>query len=277
MRQFTKNFVTLLLTTGMSTLAATSVCADSIFVENNGVGIGTDTPSSTLHVQNNTATQLKVKNTNVAGIDQMMFSLEAQGNDKIRFGLRGSGGSNTWTFDNTPALNKFSISKVGTGANEFSLSAAGDGFFQGSVTATGFLNSSSREFKTDIEALDAPLLLDRVMALPVLQWRYREEDESTQHIGPMAEDFQAAFGLGSNQHISLSDMGGITLAAVQEVYREQQKRNVVIDKLKAEVARLQRDNAELREGLANDNRALTERLAALEELLLKPENQVAQR
>lgn len=277
MQQLTKHCIALIFAAGLPALTVAPVHANSIVVDDIGVGIGTDTPSASLHVQDSTATQLRIRNTDEAGGEQVMFRLVAQGDDKIRFELQGSGGSNNWTFDNTPVLNQFSISKVGTGFNEFSLNGAGNGVFRGTVTATSFLNSSSREFKTDIEALDAQAVLEGVMALPVLQWRYRDEEEGAQHIGPMAEDFQATFGLGSEQHISLSDMGGITLAAVQEVYRELQARNETIDRLEAEISRLQRDNAELREGLASDNLALAERLAALEQLILRREELVAQR
>ncbi len=230
---------------------------DALAVSENGrVGVGTTNPQSTLHVQSGTSTRLQVSNTATAGTDQVMFRLEAQGNDKIRFALAGSGGGNSWTFDNTPVLNMFSISKVGTGLNEFTVNAAGNGVFRGTVTATNFLTSSSREVKTDIEALDARTVLEQVVALPVSQWRYRDSAEGDVRIGPMAEDFQAVFGLGDGQHISSSDVGGIALASVQGLYRELQQRDETIGKLE------------------QHNRELAERLAALEQLLLGREELV---
>lgn len=261
--------------------------SDALVLGSNGnVGIGTANPTSKLHVESNQNTRLLVRNTAAMNVEQVMFRLDAQGDDKIRFVLSAAGGESIWTFDNNPVTDQLSISKAGTGINEFLVRSNGDGRFRGRVTASGFNTSSSRTLKTDIEALDERAVLEQVLDLPVAQWRYRDDAEERVHIGPMAEDFQAVFGLGDGRNIPLSDLGGVTLAAVQGLYRELRQRDEEITRLQQdnvalrdeltqallerdkEIARLQRDNASLREGLAQDNRELRDRLAVLEQLLL---------
>ena len=76
--------------------------------------------------------------------------------------------------------------------------------------------SSSREAKTDFAPVDAQAILDQVVALPITTWRYREGEGDIRHIGPMAEDFHAAFEVGYGPHtIADLDARGVALAAIQ--------------------------------------------------------------
>ena len=73
-------------------------------------------------------------------------------------------------------------------------------------------------------------MLARIAALPISTWSYKAQDESIRHLGPMAQDMYAAFGLGEDdRHITTIDADGIALAAIQGLYQqnlEQQKENV---------------------------------------------------
>ena len=76
--------------------------------------------------------------------------------------------------------------------------------------------TSSRQTKKDFTAMNPLDVLQRVIALPVTQWRYQAEVSGARHVGPMAEDFHAAFGLGdSEKTINVIDASGIALAAIQ--------------------------------------------------------------
>ena len=77
--------------------------------------------------------------------------------------------------------------------------------------------ASSRQFKTPEGGIDAAALLAAVAALPVEAWRYKAETGlGTQpHIGPYAEDFQAAFGVGDGVTINPIDAIGVCLAAIK--------------------------------------------------------------
>ena len=76
--------------------------------------------------------------------------------------------------------------------------------------------TSSRETKKDFTAMNPLDVLKRVINLPVMQWRYQAEVSGARHVGPMAEDFHAAFGLGdSDKTINVIDASGVALAAIQ--------------------------------------------------------------
>jgi hypothetical protein len=84
--------------------------------------------------------------------------------------------------------------------------------------------NSSRATKTAIATPDPGSILDRIKALEVAEWE-RRDVPGAKHIGPMAEDFHAAFGYGKykkgGKHpdeaamIAPSDVAGVALAAVQ--------------------------------------------------------------
>jgi hypothetical protein len=76
---------------------------------------------------------------------------------------------------------------------------------------------SSRAFKTPDGSIDTAALLAAVSTLPVETWRYKAETglETRPHIGPYAEDFQAAFGVGDGVTINPIDAVGVCLAAIQ--------------------------------------------------------------
>ena len=97
----------------------------------------------------------------------------------------------------------------------------GDGAYEDHGTWT---NSSDRNLKTSFAPVDGADLLVRLSAVPMSKWRYKSEQDSIRHIGPTAQDFYAAFGLGSDdKHITTVDEGGVALAAVQALYRENLK------------------------------------------------------
>ena len=87
------------------------------------------------------------------------------------------------------------------------------------VTDAGsWTNGSSRTFKHGFEEIDKTELLQRLATLSVTKWRYNGEDEFS-HIGPVAEEFRAAFGLGhDDRYITTVDAEGVALAAIQGLY-----------------------------------------------------------
>lgn len=77
-------------------------------------------------------------------------------------------------------------------------------------------NASSRSFKTGFSSVNALDVLKRVADLPISVWTYKGSEEG-QHIGPMAEDFRAAFSVGAadGKSIATVDADGVALAAIQ--------------------------------------------------------------
>lgn len=75
---------------------------------------------------------------------------------------------------------------------------------------------SSKDYKTD--KLPAKGVLAKVRAMPVEEWSYKAGiADGGRHIGPYAEDFQAATGKGDGKTIPIVDAIGITLGAVKEL------------------------------------------------------------
>ena len=82
---------------------------------------------------------------------------------------------------------------------------------------TTWQNGSDRNSKEAFTAINPRAVLEKVSALPITEWKYKVEADGTEHIGPMAQDFHAAFGLNGadDKHISTVDEGGVALAAIQ--------------------------------------------------------------
>jgi hypothetical protein len=118
------------------------------------------------------------------------------------------------------------------------------------TTGGVWTNGSSRLFKEAFNAVDPERILEHVLALRITRWRYRGSDDGW-HLGPVAEDFHAAFGLGDDErYIGTVDADGVALAALQGLHR----------RTEARAAALEAENASLRDALEG----LARRVAALE-------------
>ena len=98
--------------------------------------------------------------------------------------------------------------------------------------------------------------MEKVSALRITRWNFKG-DEATPHLGPMAQDFHAAFQLGTDdRHIATVDADGVALAAIQGLNQK-----VESEKQKAEIERqtLRAENAELKTRLEKLERLLDEK------------------
>jgi len=108
-------------------------------------------------------------------------------------------------------------------------------YLTGAVYADGIQLSSDRDVKENFTAVDARDVLARVAALPVTQWNYKKDSQDVRHIGPMAQDFQAAFHLSADdKHISVVDEGGVALAAIQGLNQKLNEKDAQIQTLRQE-------------------------------------------
>ena len=121
----------------------------------------------------------------------------------------------------------------------------------GNLTTVGAVNGTSdRNAKENFSTVDARTVLDKVLALEITRWNFKT-DQAVSHLGPMAQDFYAAFGLGTDdKHIATVDADGVALAAIQglneKVEHGKQKAENRIEKLEAENAQLKASLAELK-------------------------------
>jgi hypothetical protein len=87
----------------------------------------------------------------------------------------------------------------------------------GNLTIGGMLTQlSDRNAKKNIQSVDGQEMLQKVAQLPIAEWTYKTEEDGVRHLGPMAQDFQAVFGLGDDAtHLATMDTSGVALAAIQ--------------------------------------------------------------
>jgi hypothetical protein len=89
-----------------------------------------------------------------------------------------------------------------------------------------------REGATEPQAVDGFAILEKLAGLPISSWSYKRDDPAVRHLGPMAQDFFAAFGLGGDDRmINMVDANGVVMVAIQALYRR-------LHELQAEVAEL---------------------------------------
>jgi hypothetical protein len=209
----------------------------SVDISSDGdVGIGTGSPSNKLHVLSSasgtTPSKVLIEATNATVAGREMLEMKNNGSAVM-------------------ILNDTSSTNASWGVASF----AGTLFFDnrsdvqsemqidtnGNVTTSGTVNGvSSRAMKTGIEPLDPKATLSRVAALPMSTWSYTADGIGIRHLGPMSEDFYAAFGLGvDDKHISFTDSAGVALAAVQGLNQVVQEKDQEIVSLKARLAALE--------------------------------------
>jgi len=107
--------------------------------------------------------------------------------------------------------------------------------------AGSWTNASDVNLKENFKSVDGEELLDKVEALNITQWNYKNESDDVKHIGPTAQDFKRIFGVGVNdQTISTIDPSGIALAAIQELTRQNRELHERNQTMASELAELKR-------------------------------------
>lgn len=110
----------------------------------------------------------------------------------------------------------------------------------GNLEIGGLLTeASSVLLKENFATVDGQEVLDRLATVPVLTWNYKSDDAAIRHMGPMAQDFYAAFGLGKDEaHLAPLDANGVALAAIQALSKQVQTQATHIVTLEAQQAAL---------------------------------------
>jgi trimeric autotransporter adhesin len=138
-------------------------------------------------------------------------------------------------------------------ANEFAVRATGGVRFVSAIRTDGrpragvrldpgdsqWKTLSDRNVKENFVPVDGRDILERLSGIPIETWNYKTQDPSIRHIGPMAQDFHAAFKVGADgKHIGTIDADGVALAAIQGLYD-------IVQEKDAQIAALQENNREL--------------------------------
>lgn len=179
---------------------------NSLFISNIGrVGLGTATPDARLDI-------------------------ETSSNPEMRFTATSG---DTWRLLNDTLGFSFIVSGAAFRASVLDV--------DGNLTIHGMLTEgSSRDIKTDFASLDPRVALDRILEMPVSIWSYKTESPGIRHLGPMAQDFHQAFGLGADdRHIAPGDQAGVAFLALQGLHQIVEEKDRQIADLAARVAKLE--------------------------------------
>jgi hypothetical protein len=118
------------------------------------------------------------------------------------------------------------------------------GSFTSDVTARNFYTPApALKTKTPVSSADCRDILKRLAGLAISSWD-DGADAGSRHLGPMAQDFYATFGLGPDDtHIAMADEGGVALAAIrglnQKLEEELKRRDAESAEMKARLEKLE--------------------------------------
>ncbi len=201
------------------------------------VGFGTPSPAAQLHLfgtgAGTTATKLLVENANTgAAAPRELYELRNHGD--VAFIVDDTTDAERWsfgTFNHTFLINN----QANHPALEYTFGPTGNLTIGGTLT-----QNSDRETKTAITVVDPAEILQKVSGLPIATWQLKSDPERVKHLGPMAQDFSAAFGLGEDdRHIAPADLASVSLAAIQALYREVQELKLENERQAVELRALQ--------------------------------------
>jgi hypothetical protein len=172
---------------------------------------------------------------------------KASGNFSFAAGY-GAVASSTGAFVWSDSSTSGASTVTSPGANTFTARAVGGFYFYTNDSGGGatlpagsgtWTNLSDRNAKQAVEPVVPEQVLSKLESMPVTTWQYTTEVSGARHMGPMAQDFRAAYGLGdTDRGISTVDGTGVALAAIQGLaarLRTEQERN---DRLEKELREL---------------------------------------
>lgn len=223
-------------TVALGVLLIASIAAQAqpvLEVKSNRVGIGTNgTPESKLEVKSSAGDAKILVNETSANSGAELFELRNNGSPFFIFKNVALGQSYSFSMGSTGNWN---LSHQQTPGVQFKLTPTGNLTILGTLT-----QGSSRLIKDNIVPVESALVLERVLELPLATWHYTNDDSGALHLGPMAEDFRAAFGLGTNDRsLAPSDVAGAALAAVKGLHQVVQEKGARIAELEARLGDLE--------------------------------------
>jgi hypothetical protein len=248
---------TIVMRDGSGNFAAGTIIANTATLASN-VGIGTTAPSEVLDVSGGIRATGATTATFGSGVeidyngngdgDGRIFAYNRTASVYLNLGL------GDYSHGHGMVIQSGGDVAIGT-TNISHMFQVGAAYCDGGAWVSG----SDRNSKAGFMPVNTDDILAKVAALPITRWHY-PSSSGTPHLGPMAQDFYAAFGTGSDdRHIADVDEGGVALAAIQGLNKKEDEKDAEIKTLKQE------------------NHSLQQRLDALERVVQslaekKPEN-----
>ena len=208
------------------------VNAQALYVTPEGnIGIGTDSPLNAVMEVYGTEGKAKIKVTE-EGPEKQRDLFHIINNGITHFKIENTVADTQWVFTNAGAW--FNISLQGTGGAEFKLYDNGDAVLRGILVENSDVNS-----KQNFETVDGNNILEKLKKLEISKWSYKDAP-TDRHVGPMAQDFYAAFGLGNtDKGIATLDTSGIALAAIKALIEENTSLKERLGALESQQAEMQ--------------------------------------
>ena len=107
----------------------------------------------------------------------------------------------------------------------------------GAVCTSGgiWTDNCSAKLKNLNHKIHGAAMLDKISQLPIYAWNYKS-NPSESHIGPTAEDFNTVFNLEAHpDKLAAIDLGGVSLAAIQELHAQLNRQSSTIIMLEEKV------------------------------------------
>ena len=118
---------------------------------------------------------------------------------------------------------------------------------------SGWSNYSDRNMKENFETVDGEWILGKIKNMPITKWNYKKTDPNEKYIGPISQDFHAAFHLNGTDSLGINSISidGVNMVAVQALEKRTSELKTVIEFLIDE-------NKKLKDQLANVSKAQDE-------------------
>lgn len=140
---------------------------------------------------------------------------------------------------------------------------------------SGWSNYCDRNKKENFTPVDGEWLLSKIRNIPITKWNYKMTDPNDKYIGPMAQDFYAAFQLGGTDSLGINTISidGVNMAGVQALEKRTSEMKTAIVQLKEQNDLLIAENRKLRDDFA-EIKEIKNELAQIKQLKAELEEQV---
>jgi hypothetical protein len=203
-----------------------STPSNTLTLTSDGVGVGTWSPDAALHIKRTDgSSSILVEEGSSTLSVRNLIRLKNNGAPRIIFNNTNT--SVTWIAGST-ANDRFALSKNGTGETEFQLTGTGNLIIEGTLN-----EGSDFKKKENFSTVDNQEVLERLAEIPITTWNLKADGDEVRHMGPMAQDFYAAFELGEDEvHLAPLDANGVSFAAIQAL-------NEIVEEKDSEIAALE--------------------------------------
>ena len=205
------------------------------------VGVGTTTPAAKLDVNSSAWLNSRFKNNATTGDRTAVVRFETGDTTPARWdlGIGGAGNGLGLTKGQLYLQSGSSGTAMVVDINRnVHFYPSGGGNCSLSNGASGWSCSSDRDLKENFTEISGQAILDSLDSMPITMWNMK--GTTVKHIGPVAQDFYAAFNVGEdNRHINTVDEGGVALIASQTLYRIIREKEEHIKALEERIARLE--------------------------------------